>query len=131
MMQQIGTDIRRETHLRVCDTFGDLMKIMTTAVEALHGDGSTSTMPDVEPWQAAVWMIGALDEAGYRFVRIIDRPVEATTSHLVAAAPDDEGGWWACCQCDWTDGPFTSERGAEDASRAHVEAAGPDRKGNA
>ena len=43
-------------------------QILEVAIEALEGDGSTGRMPDVAPWQAAVWVLEALDRRGYSVV---------------------------------------------------------------
>lgn len=48
---------------------GGLLAAVEVAAEALAGDGSTSTMPDVTPDQAARWMLAALDDAGYVIVK--------------------------------------------------------------
>lgn len=54
--------------LTLLDVSG-LLAAVEVAAAALEGDGSTSTMPDVTPDQAARWMVAALDAAGYIIAR--------------------------------------------------------------
>ncbi len=51
--------------LRILDTFDDALDVLKVCVDVLAGDGSTGTMPDVSPADAATWILCALHEHGY------------------------------------------------------------------
>ena len=55
---------------RPLDSFDDALDVLKLCIDALDGDGSTGTMPDVSPADAAIWVLTALHEAGYRFIRV-------------------------------------------------------------
>lgn len=47
----------------------DLMRVLDVATSALDGDGSTSTLPDVRPDEAARWIVAAIHDAGFLIVK--------------------------------------------------------------
>lgn len=68
MMEEIGADVRTETHLRVCDSFRDLMDLINVVTLGLGND------IDPPPHEVAMCALAAIDDAGYRFVRVIPDP---------------------------------------------------------
>jgi hypothetical protein len=46
-----------------------VLTVLAVMTEALEGDGSTTTMPDVTPDEAARYVYGALDANGYTIIK--------------------------------------------------------------
>lgn len=64
-----------------------LLQALGVAVEALSGDGSTQYMPDVQPYEAAIYIFDALDKAGFD---IVARPEPQPPVRLGPREPDLE-----------------------------------------
>lgn len=81
-MEMVGETTIREIHLRTCDSFRDLLDILNVAALGL-----ADVVGDPQPAEAAMIVVAALDEAGYRFVRVIDNP-----DRKISDAPMNESG---------------------------------------
>ena len=46
----------------------EILNILRVCINALDGDGSTLYLPDVTPADAAIWIMIALDDHGYKIV---------------------------------------------------------------
>lgn len=46
-----------------------VLRVLEVMEDALEGDGSTNTMPDVSPADAARWIYSALNKHGYLVVK--------------------------------------------------------------
>ena len=55
-------------------------------MEALDGDGSTGNMPDVTPGHAAVWILRAFNDRGWKIVTSVDGDASE------ASTPDGSDG---------------------------------------